>query len=403
MKRVSIVLATLGLALAPAGSSAAADPPPPTEAPAAFDSQSNGLTDAATFALDQEIFEERELVEDGLGPVFNAQACAECHQSPVTGGASQVTELRAGRRDLRGRFVEPPGGSLINDRATHADMQERVPADATVRTFRASLSVLGDGFVEAIANETLLRIAEKQRNDTRGRIRGEAVPVPILETPGAEGIGRFGWKGQHASLVSFSADAYLNEMGITTPLFPTENTSMGNSVDAYDTVADPEDDGADVEIFARFMRATKAPPRDTALAATPAALAGAALFDSIGCAHCHVGTIVTAPAGTVLHAGFTVPDALGNKVIHPFSDFLLHDVGTGDGIVQNGGGSTAGKIRTPPLWGLRTRSRLMHDGVSLTVNDAILRHRGEAYSVTLSYRFLSPARKRELSAFLSSL
>jgi len=111
------------------------------------------------------------------------------------------------------------------------------------------------------------------------------------------------WLNQHASLVSFAADANLNELGITIPLRPTENTSLGRPVDAFDTVPDPEDDGEDVESFARFMRATKAPPRDEPLAATEEAQAGSRLFDAIGCQHCHVGTIVTAPAGTVINRG----------------------------------------------------------------------------------------------------
>ena len=88
--------------------------------------------------------------------------------------------------------------------------------------------------------------------------------VPVLEAASRARIGRFGWKNQHASLVSFSADAYLNEMGITSPLFPDENTSNGRFVGSgsgYDPVADPEDDGVDVKAFADFMRATKAPPR----------------------------------------------------------------------------------------------------------------------------------------------
>jgi CxxC motif-containing protein (DUF1111 family) len=267
-----------------------------------------------------------------------------------------------------------------------------------------SLNTLGDGFVEAIADEALVAIAEKQARDTRGRIAGEIVRVPVLEAGGELRVGRFGWKNQHASLVSFSADAYLNEMGITSPLMPAENSSMGRPVDSFDTVPDPEDDGADIEIFARFMRATKVPPRDEALAGTDAALAGARIFDAVGCANCHVSEIVTAPVGTVLNGGtFTVPDALGDKIIHPFGDFLLHDVGTGDGIVQNGGRSTAAKVRTAPLWGLRTRTRFMHDGESLTVNDAILRHRGEAALASRNYRFLGSRGRAQLLVFLSSL
>src|SRR5678816_1148654 len=167
-------------------------------------------------------------------------------------------------------------------------------------------------------------------------MRGQFIQVPVLEANNVLRGGRFGWKNQHASLVSFSADAYLNEMGITSPLQPSENTSNGTSVAAFDTVIDPEDDGADVQAFARFMRATKAPPRDTALAATFDAQQGDILFNQIGCNTCHVRSIVTVPTGTVINQGtFVVPDALGNKTIHPFGDFLLHNVGTGDGIVQN--------------------------------------------------------------------
>jgi CxxC motif-containing protein (DUF1111 family) len=121
------------------------------------------------------------------------------------------------------------------------------------------------------------------------------------------------------------------------------------------------------------MRATKVPPVDPVVAATSDAQAGRKLFAQIGCTFCHVSSTTTAPAGTVINGGaFAVPDALGNKIIHPYSDFLLHDVGTGDGIVQNGPPETANKLRTAPLWGLRTRDRLMHDGESLTRSDAAM-------------------------------
>jgi CxxC motif-containing protein (DUF1111 family) len=230
------------------------------------------------------------------------------------------------------------------------------------------------------------------------------IKVPVAEAGGALRAGRFGWKDQNSSLVSFAADAYLNEMGITSPLQPTENTSNGNSVAAYDAVPEPEDNGDDVAKFAEFMRATKAPPRDTALAGTPDALAGAQLFNQAGCNVCHTGTLRTASPGTVINGGqFVVPAALGNKIIHPFSDFLLHDVGTGDGIVQNGGPFSRNKVRTAPLWGLRIRTRLMHDGESLTPRDAILRHDGEARFVINDFRGLSDQQKNQLLIFLRSL
>ncbi|MBI1764275.1 MAG: hypothetical protein HYR56_22855 [Acidobacteria bacterium] len=382
------------------------------EAPAGFDNQTNGLITQAAFEADLEDFAAREEIADGLGPIYNAQGCAECHQNPVVGGISQITELRVGWRDRQGSFINPPGGSLINDRAIHPSLQEYVTGarremfarNDTVRTFRTSLNVLGDGFVEALDDNTLIEIARNQPQLSGGLIAGQVIRVPVLEAPGVTRVARFGWKNQHASLLSFSADAYLNEMGITTRLLPTENTSLGNSVAAFDTVADPEDTANEFEGFTRFMRATKAPPRDLMLAATPNALAGAQVFNQIGCAICHVPNLVTAPAGMAVNGGtFTLPAALGNKVFHPYSDFLLHDVGTGDGIVQNGDQSTANKLRTPPLWGVRTRTRLMHDGLALTYEEAIARHRNEARGVLTRYNALSNAQRTQLLSFLRSL
>jgi CxxC motif-containing protein (DUF1111 family) len=377
-----------------------------TEAPAGFDNLTNGFTPQATFDLDREVFEEFEVIDDGLGPIYNAQACRECHQNPVTGATSQITELRGARFD--GFFYsDPPGGSLINDRAIDAKIQERVGGADNVLTFRASLNTLGDGFVEALPNSFFTNTQAAQPSGMKGQI----INVPVLEAPGTTRPGRFGWKNQHASLLSFSADAYLNEMGITSPLQPNENTSYGASVAAFDEVPDPEEAptaanpfGPDVEFFARFMRSTKVPPRDTALAATSDAITGASLFNSIGCNICHVTSITTAPVGTVVNGGkHTITAALGDKIIHPYSDFMLHDVGTGDGIIQNGGSSTRNKLRTPPLWGLRTRSRFMHDGENVTRNNAILRHTNEAEPVIQNYINLSTTQQNQLLTFLNSL
>jgi CxxC motif-containing protein (DUF1111 family) len=375
-----------------------------TEAPAGFDNLTNGFLDQATFDAALATFEERDAIADGLGPVYNAQSCAECHQNPVTGGASQISELRAGHRDGAGNFVDAPGGSLINDRAINARIQERVPNSENVRTFRMSTNVLGLGFVEAINSNTLVAISNNQQNQTRGKIDGTFIQVPVNEANNALRGGRFGWKNQHASLLSFAADAYLNEIGVTSRLQQTENTSLGSSVAAFDTVPDPEDTDNDIDVFANFMRSTKVPPRDTTLAATSDAQAGASLFNQVGCNICHVTSITTSAAGTRINGGaLTVADALGNKIIHPFGDFLLHDVGTGDGIVQNGGQGTANKLRTAPLWGVRTHDRLMHDGASLTFPDAILRHGGEASDVIDNYRSLSGNQRSQISVFLRSL
>ncbi len=374
------------------------------EAPTGFDNLTNGFVSQVEFNKAKAAFEEREEIAGGIGPVYNAQACVECHQNPVTGAISQITELRAGHVAANGAFVEAPGGSLINDRAIDASIQERVPGGEEVRTFRTSLNTLGDGFVECIADETLAGIQSRQPLAQRGTLTS----VPVLEAGNAPRAGRFGWKSQHASLLSFSSDAYLNEMGITNRFNATENTSLGRSVAAFDTVPDPEDTRNDIDDFAEFMRATKAPPRgagaETLPHPDPDVAAGSGLFDSIGCGTCHTRTVVTASVGTPINGGqFNVPPALGNKTIHPFGDFLLHDIGTGDGIVQNGDQATATQMRTAPLWGVRTRDRLMHDGESLTFRLAILRHAGQATDAANNFRGLTDAQKNQLIKFLGSL
>jgi CxxC motif-containing protein (DUF1111 family) len=406
-----------GAALTEQTAEALANAPPATEAVAGFDNQTNGfdeqgppfesITEDTVVALrsfndNRFIFEEVETIEDGLGPVYNAQSCRECHQNVVTGGASQIAEHRTGRIE-DSRFVESLGGTLVHSRATSPDLVEPVAYLDSVRTFRLSTSVLGAGFVEAIANETLLEI----RNRQNPALRGTAVVVPVLEAQSAARIGRFGWKGQHASLHSFAADAYLNEMGITSPLFPEENTARGRFVgygSAYDTVPDPEDDGVDLRAFANFMRSTKAPSRG---AITADALAGEQLFLTVGCADCHTPTIRTARTGTRINGGeLTVPAALGDKLIHPYSDFLLHDIGTGDGIPVLPDATyarTAEQIRTAPLWGLRTRNRLMHDGLTFTLPEAIERHARQAAASRQAYRALSAQERALLFAFLNSL
>src|SRR5581483_176187 len=179
---------------------------------------------------------------------------------------------------------------------------------------------------------------------------------------------------------------------------------------AFDTVADPESPPTtahpvsdDVDAFANFMRSTKAPPRDAVIAASPDAQNGQRVFVAIGCATCHTPDLQTAPAGASLGAGYVVPPALGGKVIHPYSDFLLHDVGTGDGIVQNGGPASRNMLRTPPLWGLRTKDRLMHDLLTVTRTEAILRHNNQARSAAQRFQQLSDSDRAALLTFLSSL
>jgi hypothetical protein len=387
------------------------------EAKTGFDNLTNGFTPQGppfdkinednvvplrSFNDDRFLFEGVETFEVGLGPTYNAQSCRECHQNVVTGGASQVTEHRTGHL-TDGQFFEAPGGSLIQSRATFPDIVEHVSYEDDIRTFRISTNILGEGYVDCIADSTLTAIAAAQPED----MRGAAVMVAVLEGDGSPRVGRFGWKDQHGSLVSFAADAYLNEIGITSSLLPDENTSSGKFVgygSGYDPVPDPEPDGEELFAFASFMRSTKAPSRGEI---TPDAVLGEKKFDQVGCAICHVSTITTASPGTVIDGGtLTIPNALGNKRIHPYSDFLLHDIGTGDGIPilpTPEFAFTAPLIRTAPLWGLRTRNRLMHDGLSFTKDEAIARHAGQAAGVISNFNTLTDLQKAQIMAFLDSL
>ncbi len=379
-------------------------------------STSNGLPEPAgdTFARDQAVFETIHDPSSGLGPLFNASSCVSCHANPVAGSASQFTEIRAGHLDDNGNFVNPTvtindgqntvgGRSLINDRATCAQAQEHVPDAENIRTLRAVLNTLGDGFVEAIGDNTLIAIAQGQPAQSSGLIQGEVIQVPVLEAPGQTRVARFGWKNQHSSLLSFIADAYLNEMGVTNRLKPVDSTSVCKTTTNIED--QPDDLGlADIDHFAQFIRGTQAPPRDTTIAATADAQAGQKLFESVGCNICHVESITTAAAGTIVNGGaYTIQDALANKTIHPFGDYLLHDIGTGDGIFQAGPQDTANKLRTAPLWGLRTKSRYMHDLTSLTLEAAIDRHAGEAREVRHKFKNLTATQRRQIITFLSSL
>jgi CxxC motif-containing protein (DUF1111 family) len=362
------------------------------------------------------IFSERETVADGLGPTYNDVGCVECHQSTDVGAFSQTMEFRAGHI-VSGSFVDAAGGQLIHARGSDSDIVEHISTLETQKAFRITTSTLGDGFVECISNTDLQNTVAAQP----AAQRGINTAVPVTEANNTLRIGRFGWKAQQASLLSFAGDAYLNEMGITNKFDgnlgrsstnaaagTTENpcsTAEGvkNCTGApFDPVADPEDDGDDVMAFADFMAATRAPGRQNPIPA--AATRGDSLFTSTGCAVCHTRTFQTAPPGTSINGGaFAVPTALGNKIIHPFSDFALHDIGTGDGIVQNGGQGSINMMRTAPLWGMRARNRFMHEGLNVTVFDVIQLHAGQATTARNNFNFLTTGQQADLIAFVLSL
>jgi CxxC motif-containing protein (DUF1111 family) len=381
-----------------------------TDAPAGYDDKTNGFVSQEIFNQGAGAFRKHFIDRDGLGPVFNGETCTRCHQFPVIGGSGLILVTRAGKFDGK-NFIPHTGGSVIQTLALPPQLRESRLPEFNITTHRMPTSMLGDGFIEALDDNTIRAFAIEQRKKTGGKIVGEAIEVPILESPGKTRIGRFGWKNSHASLVSFVAEALLNEIGITSPFFPKENTSNGKSVAEFDRARDPEIDQARIELIANFIRATKTPEKMAAIAKGSDTLEGEKLFTSIGCSVCHIPSMKTAPAGTWINGGaMKIPEALGNKTIRPYSDFLLHDVGTGDGIVETNHPTSRNKIRTAPLWGLGARVErlsesllLLHDGSAGSLEETVRKHGGEAYLVIENYKKLSDVKRQQLIKFLQSL
>jgi len=359
-----------------------------------------GITsgDFEDFRLGLEDFTEVETVEDGLGPAFNGSSCAVCHSVPAIGGGGVVAEVRAARRNEQGEFVElaPTSGSLfqIFSIPTHT-CQPIIPPEANVIARRVPIPVFGAGLVEAIPDETLLALDDAADRDRDG-VSGRAAVVTDIAT-GQRRVGRFGWKSQHATLLAFASDAYRNEMGITNDLFPQELAFgiLPEQMKLCDPIPDPEDRpdrrtrrrGIDnFESFMKFLAPIGRGPIDDTVRA------GEALFAGVGCAACHV------PA---LQTGSSADPVFNRKVVPLYSDLLLHDIGTADGIRQEA--ATALEFRTPALWGVRMRRPLLHDGSAPTIEDAIGFHTNEALAARTRFLALPAEQRAALVAFVKSL
>jgi CxxC motif-containing protein (DUF1111 family) len=325
-----------------------------------------------------------------LGPVFNGTSCAPCHFNPAVGGDSNIVETRFGTTD-KNKFdaLGDLGGSLIQSQGIgrvagcrEPFVGEEVPDEATIVTGRKTTPLFGLGLVDAVPDSTFENLTQNG-----GKVNRVLDPVS-----GTRKVGKFGWKAQVSSLFVFAAEAYVNEMGITSPLFPAEQCPNGNCapVAACDPVADPEDNGDDVQAFADFMTLLAPSPRGPI---TASVTAGEEVFNRIGCAECHVSSLTTGPSPIA---------ALNQVTFHPYADFLLHHMGAlGDGIEQ---GKAAGdEMRTAPLWGLRFRSRFLHDGRARTHPAAIEAHDGAAREAAQAFERLTAADRQALLDFLSSL
>jgi len=369
-----------------------------------------GLTSAqlAAFNTGATAFNEVETIPQGLGPVFNEKSCGTCHDIGAEGGSGSQIETRAGRL-VNGVFnpLTSEGGSLFRHFGIGGQVPNRactttgevVPADANVTAGRVTVPLFGDGLVDATPDSTFQNIAGGQPS----AIRGTAPQVPDVAHGGTR-VGKFGWKDQEPNLFDFAGDAYVNEMGITNPLFPNEHAPQGSATmlancDSNSGVStpDPEDDGTDIANFTTFMQFLAPPPRGSI---TSQVTAGDAIFSRIGCDGCHVRSITSGTAHDV--NGNTVA-ALSNVTYHPFGDFLMHDMGSlGDNIDQ---GTGLTKMRTAPLWGLRflNPNTLLHDGRAHSPQQAIQMHAGQGAAAAAAFNALSSNDQNNLFSFLMSL
>ena len=374
-----------------------------SDRPEMFGDALSGLTPSQLSAFRDGVveFTGEESVADGLGPVFNGRSCAECHSVPVVGGGSERVVTRFGKM-TNGVFdsLAQYGGSLIQDHAIgpndvaglHQFIAETVPGEARIVAHRRTTPLFGLGLVDAVADADFYALATREaaRNDgTAGRV---SVVADLIH--GGTSIGKFGWKAQVPNLMQFAGDAYLNEMGITNPIFPNENCPGGNCAELdYNPVPAMNDDGSGVREFADFMTMLGPPPRADNKKGRDSMNAGEKTFEDIGCGSCHVAT---------LQSGDSQIAALRHRQFHPYSDFLLHDMASlGDGISQ--GAANGREIRTAPLWGLRMVTKYLHDGRATTIEQAILAHDGQGKPARDRFTALDANAKAKLLAFLNSL
>jgi CxxC motif-containing protein (DUF1111 family) len=411
-----------------------------TEAAATTPGHLAGITDADfTVALDN--FNQVETIDDGVGPVFNETACGRCHTLGGIGGSGEQIERRFGRV-TNGVFhdLSNEGGSLrqlmtlgsfTNGTQSCTVPLEHEPTDATVHNVgRLTTPLFGLGLVDAMPDSFFTGLAAAQPTAIRGIVNHAAIalpnPVDTSQNIGTVRVARFGWKADTANLADFAAGAYQNEMGITTQhcfkgtsitAFATESAPNGVPMRAgCDDLAPPAPAGVpagtddavgsctdtptalqgDVQNFVTFMTFLAPLPRDNSDPA--AANAGAPLFTQVGCNGCHVTTTFRTPNP----APNGVP---GNFAFTPFSDFLVHDMGTlGDGIgVEGDPVAVTHRMRTAPLWGIRFRNHLLHDGRTSDIATAIAAHDGQARTALTAFTALTATQQHNVIQFIRSL
>jgi CxxC motif-containing protein (DUF1111 family) len=370
------------------------------------------------FAGDEE-FARRFTVADGLGPIFVATSCEQCHVGDGKGHPS-FNLRRFGRMDAAGFDpLSVLGGPQLQHRSIPGYPAERVPSAATGVTAFTPPAVTGLGYLDAVEDAALLALADPNDTDGDG-ISGRLQlhePTELVTTalaleargspdPGARGtlvngmhIGRFGKKALTVNLLHQTVGAYHEDMGITSDLLPEDLFNPEAGSRASDGAPDPEVSSATVANVVFYLKTLRVPPRREA--DHPEVLAGEQLFEQVGCAGCHVPAMTT---------GASELAVLDRVEFHPYTDLLLHDMGPGldDGYTE--GVATTSEWRTAPLWGIGIQESFqggeayyLHDGRARTLREAIEWHDGEGAASRDAFDALSSEDQELLLRFLRSL
>jgi CxxC motif-containing protein (DUF1111 family) len=357
-----------------------------------------GLTpdQLARFQVGKTVFEREFDPLGGLGPVFNNTSCAKCHDQGAIGGGSDTLETRYGQvvdgvfnslTQFDGQLLHSMGIGLFNG----VDfVGEVVPPEANVVAHRRTTPLFGLGLVDAVPDQFLQDLAQFEQDFTPETAGRALVLTDVFS--GQSRVGRFGWKCQIGTVLTFSGNAFLNEMGITTPFFPHENPPGGNAAQlaANPALTNPNDTTETVMQLADHTTFLAPPPQRPL---TADARIGGSLFIGIGCAACHVPALRTGPNDVA---------ALNEVEFFPFSDFLVHDMGSlNDGIAQPP--ATGQEMRTAPLWGARIRTSFLHDGRAKTLRAAILAHDGQGLAARNRFATLPAREQAQLLKFINSL
>ena len=348
----------------------------------------------ARFDSGRAVFDSTFTADVGLGPLFNASGCGECHEDPVTGANGDEVERHAAvfhpERALKCDELAAQGGPVFQDSVTPALRaalgieREPLPPGVTAVAARSTPDVFGFGLLDAVPDSAILAYADPDDRDGDG-ISGR--PNRFFDGR----LGRFGRKALVPTLREFNDGAFQIEIGVTNPSVPVEGTVTGDSLPAgTDPAPEPELGARGLELTDAFVRLLAAP---APLRQSREARRGREVFAQTGCASCHVPSLRT---------GDSPIAALSQKEVAAYTDLLLHDMGPDLADICFGL-ATPSEFRTEPLMGLRLATQFLHDGRAKTPAQAIEMHGGEGMRARDLFRALPAADRAALVLFLKTL